>query len=166
MYRVTAYFKNHKVSKMFKDVYDAIDYRDVADAHYPKKVTFEKGVFSMREWVYDSWNGVMDDRRNPLRHIPDTNTRHMIMQVLAWMWCITFAMIVGSWTVFGVSAVGHLVLLAAIAITVGTFETAKRKPSAFEFVSGYRTASRTRGYMWINGKKVVLDKNDPGGEHE
>jgi len=30
---------------MFKDVYDAIDYRDVADAHYPKKVKFEKGVF-------------------------------------------------------------------------------------------------------------------------
>ena len=43
---------------MFKDVYDAIDFRDGADAHYPKKVTFEKGVFSMREWVYDCWNSV------------------------------------------------------------------------------------------------------------
>ena len=171
MYRVTAYFKTHKVSQMFKDVYDAIDFRDGADAHYPKKVTFEKGVFSMREWVYDCWNSVMNDERNPLRHIPDTNTRHLIMQILAWMWCITFAMMVGSWTVFGISAVGHLVLLAAIAITVGTFETAKRKPSAFSFASGYTSYGRGRTYtIWRdekgNAKKVPLDANDPGGEHE
>ena len=171
MYRVTAYFKTHKVSQMFKDVYDAIDFRDGADAHYPKKVTFEKGVFSMREWVYDCWNSVMNDERNPLRHIPDTNTRHLIMQILAWMSCITFAMMVGSWTVFGISAVGHLVLLAAIAITVGTFETAKRKPSAFNFASGYTSYGRGRTYtIWRdekgNAKKVPLDANDPGGEHE
>ena len=33
---------------------------------------------------------VMDSGRNPLSNIPDMNTRHMIMQVLAWMWCIVF----------------------------------------------------------------------------
>ena len=47
MYRVTAYFKNHKVTQSFFDLYDAIDWRDSADAHYPKKVTFEKET-SMR----------------------------------------------------------------------------------------------------------------------
>jgi hypothetical protein len=166
MYRVTAYFKTHKVSEMFKDVYDAIDYRDLADAHYPKKVTFEKGVFSMREWIYDSWNVVMDDKRNPLSSIPDFSTRHMIMQVLAWMWCIVFGLMVGSWTVFGVSAIGHVLLLGAIAVTVGTFETAKRNPSAFNLRPGYHSVSRTRQYMWMDGKKIKLDPNDPGGEHE
>ena len=35
---------------------------------------------------------VMDSTKNPLSNIPDTNTRHMIMQVLAWMWCIVFAL--------------------------------------------------------------------------
>ena len=30
----------------------------------------------------------MNAEINPLRHIPDTNTRHMVLQVLAWMWCI------------------------------------------------------------------------------
>jgi len=25
----------------------------------------------MREWVYDCWNSVMDDQRNPLSVIPD-----------------------------------------------------------------------------------------------
>ena len=27
---------------------------------------------------------VMDSAKNPLSNIPDVNTRHMIMQVLAW----------------------------------------------------------------------------------
>ena len=112
-------------------VYDAIDFRDVLDANYPMKVTFEKGVYPMRTFIVNSWNTVMDDKRNPLSAIPDTGTRHMIMQVLAWMWCIVFGFIVGSWTLFGISAIVHLVLLAAIAITVGTFETARRAPQYF-----------------------------------
>ena len=165
MYRVTAYFRDHKVTEMFHDIYDAIDFKDTADAHYPISVTFEK-VKSMREFVYNSWNGVMNHNVNPLRNIPDLMTRHLIMQVLAWMWCITFAIIIGSWTAFGVSAVAHVVLLAAIVVTVGTFETAKRKPSAFKFASGYHSADRARQNLWINGQKIKLDPNDPGGEHE
>jgi hypothetical protein len=33
----------------------------------------------MRKWVYDSWNSVMDMDRNPLRHIPDLQVRHMVL---------------------------------------------------------------------------------------
>ena len=55
---------------------------------------------------------VMDSRHNPLSHIPDTNTRHLVMQVLAWMWCIVFSMWMGSILVFGVSAAIHAILLA------------------------------------------------------
>ena len=29
----------------------------------------------MREFIYDSWNGIMNADINPLKHIPDTNTR-------------------------------------------------------------------------------------------
>ena len=133
MYKVTGYFRDNKVTKSFTNLYDAIDFRDVVDAHYPLNVTFEK-VIDMREFIYDSWNGIMDSERNPLKHIPDTNVRHMVMQVLAWMWCITFAMLVGSWTVFAISAVAHVFLIAAIVITVATFETAKRKP---QFIGGF-----------------------------
>ena len=79
----------------------------------------------------NTWNLIMDWRYNPLSHIPDTNTRHMVMQVLAWMWCIIFAMSVGSVTVFGISAIAHALLIAGIFITAGVFETAKRKPSYF-----------------------------------
>ena len=87
MYRVTAYFRDRKISKKFHNVFDAIEYRDDIDAYYPIKVIFKK-VRSMREWVYDCWNVVMNHNKNPLSQIPDLRTRHTIMQLLAWMWCI------------------------------------------------------------------------------
>ena len=146
MYKVTAYFKDNKITKEFYDILDAIEYRDDVDAHYPTKVIFRK-VISMREWIYDCWNSVMDSEKNPLSVIPDFSTRHMIMQVLAWMWCIAFAIIVGSMWAGVASMLIHTVLLGAIAVTVATFETAKRKPQVF-------TAFQSR-----NGR-------GNGGEHE
>ena len=59
--------------------------------------------------------------KNPLSNIPDVNTRHMIMQVLAWMWCM-FSSWMGSIVVFGVSALIHAILLAGIFITVGVLK--------------------------------------------
>ena len=111
----------------------------------------------------------MDSRHNPLSHVPDTNTRHLVMQVLAWMWCIVFSMWVGSFWIMGVSMIAHALILAAIVITVVTFETAKKRPTFFlrmeQGTNGYHTPSRTR-HMWYNGKRIELDKNDVGGEHE
>ena len=111
----------------------------------------------------------MNAEINPLRHIPDTNTRHMVLQVLAWMWCIVFSMWVGSFWIMGASMIAHVLILGAIAVTVATFETAKRKPTFFlrleKGTNGYHTPSRSR-HMWYNGKKIELDKNDVGGEHE
>ena len=77
------------------------------------------------------YNLIMDSTKNPLSNIPDINTRHMIMQVLAWMWCIIFSMYLGSIVAFGISAIIHTLLLAGIFITVGVFETAKRRPQYF-----------------------------------
>ena len=74
---------------------------------------------------------IMDSRYNPLRHIPDTNTRHLVMQMLAWMWCIIFSMWMGSIVVFGISAIAHALLIAGVFITAGVFETAKRRPQYF-----------------------------------
>ena len=123
----------------------------------------------VRQFIYDSWNGIMNADVIPLKHIPDTNTRHMVLQVLAWMWCIVFSMYIGSVFVMGVTMIAHVIFLAAIVVTVATFETAKRKPSFFlrleQKTNGYHTPSRTR-HMYYNGKRIELDKNDPGGEHE
>ena len=68
--------------------------------------------------------------------------------------------------VFGITAIAHTLLLAAIAVTVGTFAVAKNNPNLFNLRPGYHSVSRTRQYMWVNGQRVVLDANDPGGEHE
>ena len=124
----------------------------------------------MREFIYDSWNGIMNADVNPLKHIPDTNTRHMVLQVLAWMWCIVFSMYIGSIFVMGVTMIAHVIFWAAIVITVATFETAKNNPRTFKLrlehkTNGYHTPSRTR-YMYYDGNRIELDKNDPGGEHE
>ena len=125
----------------------------------------------MREFIFNSWNMIMDDRRNPLSNIPDMQTRHVVMQLLAWMWCIIFSISIGSITVFSVSAVAHSLLIGGLILTVATFETAKRRPATFNLrlehgTVGYHSPGRSRQYMWVNGKKIKLDKNDPGGEHE
>ena len=125
----------------------------------------------MRELVFNSWNLIMDDRRNPLSNIPDMQTRHVVMQLLAWMWCIIFSLSVGSITVFSISAIAHSLLIGGLILTVATFETAKRKPATFNLrleqgTVGYHSPGRSRQYMWVNGEKVKLDDRDPGGEHE
>ena len=118
----------------------------------------------MTKIVHDTSQSVMNHERNPLRHIPDLNTRHMVMQVLAWMWCIVFSMYFGSMWVFGITAIAHVFIICAVVLTVATFETAKRKPTFF-LKEGYHTPSRSR-YMYYKGKRIKYDDNDKGGEHE
>ena len=118
----------------------------------------------MRTFIVECWDAIMDNQLNPLSKIPDISVRHMIMQILAWMWATTFALWMGSIYAFGISTLAHLFIIAAIVVTVGTFETAKRRPTFF-LKSGYHTPSRARN-MWFNGKKIKLDENDKGGEHE
>jgi len=101
----------------------------------------------MKRLVYNNWNMVMDHRLNPLRNIPDLNTRHMIMQVLAWMWCIVFSMYFSSMWMFGITAIAHVIVLAAIAVTVGTFEMAKHNPKLFV-------------------RDNIINSRGVGGEHE
>ena len=103
----------------------------------------------MREYIYNSWNSVMEHDKNPLKNIPDLNVRHMVMQVLAWMWCVAFSMYFGSMWVFGLTAIAHVVLLAAIVVTVATFETAKKNPDFF-------TSARDN----------IINSRGIGGEHE
>ena len=69
----------------------------------------------MNKFIAENWNLIMDHNHNPLRNIPSLPVRHMIMQVLAWMWVIVFT----------------IASIAGIVITVAIFETAKRQPKVF-----------------------------------
>lgn len=85
----------------------------------------------MRKFVYDNWNMVFDHRYSPLKNIPDVHVRHMILQVLAWMWVIAFSIMIGSWNGFLVSALGHIALLTAVTVTVATYKVADTNPEFF-----------------------------------
>ena len=85
----------------------------------------------MQKEIVGLWKLGMDHAHNPLKNIPNLQARHIILQLLAWMWCVIFAMSIGSITVFGVSAVAHALLISGIVITVATFEVARVRPNNF-----------------------------------
>jgi len=126
----------------------------------------------MREFIFESWNTIMDHNKNPLRAIPDLQVRHMVMQILAFMWSTVFAIIiVNNIWVFMYSAIGHALFVGAVVVTVATFRVAEKIPNAFKFKNGYHSYGRGRGSIIFRDKngiaqKVPLDPNDPGGEHE
>ena len=91
----------------------------------------------MRQYIFDTWNSVMDSNISPLRNIPNLQVRHLIMQILAWMWVSVCSMYLGSIMFWGINAIAHTLLLAAIVVTVGTFDTAQRNPKLFNRIDGY-----------------------------
>ena len=82
----------------------------------------------MKTVIKNTWDVVMEHQHNPLKHIGDIQVRHMVLQILAWMWCVIFAMSTGSITVFGLSAVAHSLIIAGVVGTVATFEVARTQP--------------------------------------
>jgi len=108
----------------------------------------------MRKFIHDSWEGIMNMDKNPLRHIPDLQVRHLTLQILAWMWCITFSLLVGSWTVFGYTAVAHFIFILAIIITVATFKAELVDGGS----DGYDDGKDFHGEWW----KKIPDSKDYG----
>jgi len=82
----------------------------------------------IRKSVVHSWNFLFNHEVSPLRHIPDVAVRHYILQILGFIWAISFALAIGSYTFMAVSIIGHTVLIGAAAITVTTWTTASLKP--------------------------------------
>ena len=123
----------------------------------------------MRMFIVDCWDGVMSHNLNPLRHIPNLQVRHMILQILAWLWCIVFSLYVGSWFVLGLTFTAHFLLIFAIVATITTFTFSEKR--VYRFREGYNSANRSRVSLIFRDKngnpyKVNLPKNDPGGEHD
>ena len=90
----------------------------------------------MREAIVNMWNSVMNADVNPLKKIPSLPASHRILQILAWTWASSFALAYGSLWIWGFSMIAHLCIIAAIVVTVATFETAKRKPTVFAGYNG------------------------------
>ena len=85
----------------------------------------------MKNLVVHAWGFIFDHEVSPLRHIPDFTVRHMVLQMLGWMWAIAFSAAIGSYTFMAISLIGHVILFGAAAITVATYATATKRPSTF-----------------------------------
>ena len=92
----------------------------------------------MKNIVLTSWNFIFDYNKSPLRHIPEGNIRHMVYQLLGWMWAISFSIAIGSYTFLAASLIGHAILIGAAAMTVAVYTAAAVKPEAFRVVLGRR----------------------------
>ena len=79
------------------------------------------------------WGLIMNPNINPLSNITNLKVRHMIMQILAFMWSGVFSLyIIDSLYVFGITAIAHALLIAAIVVAAYIFYTAKNKPQIYD----------------------------------
>jgi len=86
----------------------------------------------MKDFVLHCWSAVMDNRRNPLRHL-DLASQHYFMQVLGWMWSMVFSLAFLSIFQFGITWAVHVLLCAGICMTVAVFREAdKQKVAAIQ----------------------------------
>lgn len=92
----------------------------------------------MRQLVVFGWNFIFNADVSPLRHIPDTKRRHLVLQALGLMWAVSFGIALGSYTVIAMSILGHAVLIGAAAVTVATYTAAATKPHLFMQGAGRR----------------------------
>ena len=82
------------------------------------------------------WSSIMDPNINPLSNITNLKVRHMVMQILAFMWSGVFSLyIVDSIFVFGITSIAHVLFIAAIFITAFVFNTAKNRPQIYDLKS-------------------------------
>jgi hypothetical protein len=99
----------------------------------------EEKIMFIKKTVRSAWDVIMDESKNPLRNLP-IQTAHMLMQLLAWMWSTIFSLAIGSYVVFGVTAVGHLLIIAGIFVTLVVFrnaDTNSRKKAVDHLTSRY-----------------------------
>jgi len=88
-------------------------------------------ITTTRKLVVHSWNFLFNHEVSPLRNIPDVAIRHYVLQVLGFMWAVSFSAAIGSYAFLAASVLGHTLLIGAAAITVATWTTASIKPEIF-----------------------------------
>ena len=79
----------------------------------------------MRQFVIDSYNGVTNENNNPLKNIPNENTRHIWTPGLMWMSATILAVWTGTMLFLGPSVIFHSLLIFGLLVTVGTFKFAR-----------------------------------------
>lgn len=92
-----------------------------------------------------SYRSIMTIENSPLKNF-DPIVAHMVFQVLAFIWSSIFALMIGSYIAFGISATFHMLFVSGVFITAIMFNQGNKASIAL----------RADGY---NGRMH-------GGEHE
>lgn len=115
-----------------------------------KPIGWANTVTSLTDEAKLIWKSVMTVEHSPLKNL-DPMVGHMVFQCLFFIWSGIFALMVGSYIAFGLSAAFHLLLISGITITVVTFRQAENNPESLN-------------NLLKSGRKY--DGRANGGEHE
>jgi hypothetical protein len=102
----------------------------------PKPIGWVTTITSLRSELGLMWSSFMTIENSPLRKL-DPRVSHMIFQCLAFVWSGLFAVMIGSYMVFGISAVFHICLITGIFVTAVTLNEADKRPQTFNRIGGY-----------------------------
>ena len=94
----------------------------------------------------DMWDAVMTVEKSPLQNL-DPMVGHMVFQCLFFIWSGIFALMVGSFMAFGISATFHILLVSGVTITAVTFRQAEKNPDSINNImkSGRKYSGRANG---------------------
>ncbi len=76
--------------------------------------------------LINEYNYVMNASKNPLRVLPKI-VQFQMMIVLSYMWSVVFGLGIGSYLMFGSSAIFHTLFLVGLFFTSCIFDKAKNK---------------------------------------
>jgi hypothetical protein len=111
-----------------------------------KPIGWATTISSLITMPREMWDSVMTVEKSPLRNL-DPMVGHMIFQCLFFIWSGIFAVMVGSYLAFGISAAFHILLISGITITVVTFRQAENNPASLNNImkSGRKYNGRAAG---------------------
>ena len=112
----------------------------------PKPIGWATTLTEIAKLPREMWDTVMTVEKSPLRNL-DPMVGHMVFQCLFFIWSGIFALMVGSFMAFGISATFHLLLVSGVTITVVTFRQAERNPESLNNIlkSGRKYNGRANG---------------------
>ena len=115
----------------------------------PKPIGWATTITSLRSELGLMWTSFMTIENSPLRKL-DPRVSHMIFQCLAFIWSGLFAIMIGSYMAFGISAIFHVCLISGIFITAVVMNESDKRPQVVDrFV-----------------KDNIINSRGVGGEHE
>lgn len=77
----------------------------------------------------EMWDSVMTVEKSPLQNL-DPMVGHMVFQCLFFVWSGLFAVMIGSFMVFGISAIVHMALVTGVTLTTVAFRQAEKNPES------------------------------------